>query len=124
MTYEFTLCTELPAEAKEIYGHWLCSEGHTAMTGAIAHITDEVGQVYDAWDGYIGGKNIELEQDQKIVQSWRTSHFSADDADSIIEIVLEPKTAGTLLTLTHRNVLDEQTSYEEFGWENYYFTPM
>jgi len=124
MTYEFTLTTELPAEAKEIYKHWLCSEGHTAMTGAIAHITDSTGQAYDAWDGYISGENVELEQGYKIVQSWRTSHFSPDDADSIIEIVLQANTAGTLLTLNHRNVPDEQTDYEKFGWENHYFTPM
>ena len=124
MTYEFTLCTELPAEAKEIYRHWLWSDGHTAMTGAIAHITDSAGQKYDAWDGYISGENINLEQDRKIVQSWCTLHFSKADADSIIEITLEPNTGGTLLALTHRNVPDGQTSYEEFGWENHYFTPM
>ncbi len=31
---------------------------------------------------------------------------------------------GTRLTLNHANVPDDQTSYEESGWKEHYFTPM
>jgi len=124
MTYEFTLTTEFAATPEVIFASWLSSDGHTAMTGGIAHMSTEIGAAYDAWDGYISDKNIEFEQDRRIVQSWRSSHFAAEDQDSRIEIMLEPSSEGTLFTLQHHNVPDGQTSYEEYGWNAHYFEPM
>ena len=124
MPYEFTLVTELPASPEQIYDSWLSSEGHTAMTGGVAHVTDRVGEDYDAWDGYITGKNIELEPHRRIVQSWRTGHFEAEHSDSEIEVTLEKLPGGTRLSLRHSNVPDGQTNYEQSGWTDHYFTPM
>jgi activator of HSP90 ATPase len=124
MTYEFKLSAEFVVTPNVIFESWLSSEGHTAMTGGIAHMSTEIGAVYDAWDGYISGKNIEIEQDRRFVQSWRTSHFAPEDPDSLIEIMLEPVAEGTLLSLKHQNVPDGQTSYEEYGWNAHYFEPM
>jgi activator of HSP90 ATPase len=124
MTFEFTLTEVFPATPEKIFETWLSLEGHTAMTGGIAHMSTDVGATYDAWDGYISGKNIEIEQDRRIVQSWRTSHFAPEDPDSLIEITLESNAEGTLLTLKHQDVPDGQTSYEEYGWNAHYFEPM
>ena len=124
MTYEFKLTAEFVVAPNVIFESWLSSEGHTAMTGGIAHMSTEIGVAYDAWDGYISGKNIEFEQDCWIVQSWRTSHFAAEDPDFRIEIMLEPNDEGALLTLKHQDVPDGQTSYEEYGWNTHYFEPM
>ncbi len=38
--------------------------------------------------------------------------------------MLEDTDEGALLTLVHSNVPDEQTSYEQVGWQEYYFEPM
>lgn len=38
--------------------------------------------------------------------------------------MLEEIDGSTLLTLMHANVPDEQTSYEQGGWQEYYFKPM
>ena len=124
MTYEFQLTAEFVATPEVIFKSWLSSEGHTAMTGGIAHMSTEIGAAYDAWDAYISGKNIELEQDRRIIQSWRTSHFAPEAPDSLIEITLESNTEGTLLTLKHQDVPEGQTSYEEYGWNAHYFEPM
>ncbi|NKB35868.1 MAG: hypothetical protein GKR93_01680 [Gammaproteobacteria bacterium] len=124
MSYEFTLVTELPGSPKQIYDSWLSSEGHTAMTGGVAHVTDQVGDSYDAWDGYITGENLELDANTRIVQSWRTSHFESGHSDSIIELTLEKVEDRTRLKLRHSNVPDGQTNYEESGWTDHYFTPM
>ena len=82
------------------------------------------GAPHSAWDGYITGKNVELMPGKRIVQTWRTIHFAADDPDSTITVTFEPVTPGTRLTLTHRGVPDGQTSYEKHGWRDFYFEPM
>ena len=60
MTYDFEVSDEIPASPDEIYAAWMSSEGHAAMTGGEAHIGPKVGDEFDAWDGYIHGKTLEL----------------------------------------------------------------
>lgn len=124
MTYDFTLSTKLPATPQEVYDAWMESDGHTAMTGGIAQVGEEIGSQFSAWDGYIWGETVELVPGERIRQTWRTAHFASDDADSIIEITLATDGDMTLLELSHTNVPDGQTSYEESGWRTYYFEPM
>lgn len=120
---EFTLKMEFNTSAENIYTAWMSSEGHTNMTGGEAAITDKVGESFTAWDGYIEGKNIELEPFSRIVQSWRTTQFEDDEEDSIIEILLEEIDKKTELTLIHTNLGEDGAHYEK-GWQDYYFTPM
>lgn len=120
---EFTVTETIPASAAEIYQAWLSSDGHTSMTGGEANCSDEVGGEFDAWDGYISGENLELEQDQRIVQSWRTSQFDDSELDSQIEITLETVEAGTKVTLHHTSVPDGGGHYRG-GWQDHYFDPM
>ena len=124
MPYTFVLTATLPASAQEIYETWLDSLGHSEMTGGEATMSDEVGAEVSAWDGYITGRNLELIPGRRIVQSWRTSEFSDEYEDSIITVLLREIDEGTLLTLEHKNVPDEQRSYEEGGWQENYFEPM
>ena len=124
MPYDFKLTTTIPAPAQEIYDAWLDSLSHSEMTRAEASMSNEIGAEVSAWDGYITGRNLELVPDERIVQSWRTTQFSDEHEDSIITVVLEEIDGSTLLTLMHANVPDEQTSYEQGGWQEYYFKPM
>ena len=123
MAVEFTVSTLLPATPEEIYTAWLSSEGHSDMTGSSASVSALVGGEFDAWDGYIHGKNLELIPGRRIVQSWRTSEFSTDEPDSLIEITLEPIGNQTRLTLRHTNLPPHGTQYEQ-GWVESYFDPM
>ncbi len=124
MPYTFTLTTTIPASPEEIYQAWLDSLAHSEMTGAAANMSEQIGAEVSAWDGYISGRNLELVPGERIVQSWRTSEFADEHGDSVITILLEEADEGTLLTLEHSNVPDEQRSYEEGGWEENYFEPM
>jgi uncharacterized protein YndB with AHSA1/START domain len=124
MAYTFTLTTTIPASASQIYDAWLDNLGHSEMTGSKADMSNEVGADVSAWGGYITGRNLDLIPGERIVQSWRTSQFVEDHEDSIITVTLEDAENGTLLTLIHSNVPDDQTSYEEGGWEQHYFGPM
>jgi len=124
MTYGFKLLCTLPATPEAVYDAWLDSAAHSAMTGGAAKILQRVGGAYSAWDGYITGKTLELIPGKRIVQSWRTSQFGARDADSTITVELAPTNTGARLTLIHDGVPDGQTSYENGGWQDFYFTPM
>ncbi len=123
-TYDYTLTCTLPASAQAIYDAWMSSEGHTAMTAAIAHVDPRVGGAFDAYDGYITGETLELDPPRRIVQSWRTSQFTAAHTDSTIEITLDESDGQTTLTLRHSNVPAEQTDYEQGGWQTHYFDRM
>lgn len=100
-TYNFEVSRELPAGPVTIYRAWLPGEGHSAMTGAMASIDPVVGGAFSAWDGYIEGRTLELEPDRRIVQSSRTSEFTAERTDSQIEVLLEAVPSGTLVTIKH-----------------------
>jgi len=122
--YAFTLATTIPASAQEIYDAWLDSLAHSEMTGGEADMSDEIDAEVSAWDGYITGRNLELIPGERIVQSWRTTQFADEHEDSIITLTFEEAGDGTLMTLVHSKVPDEQTSYEQSGWQEYYFQPM
>lgn len=120
---EFTTKTTIKATAKQIYKSWLSTQGHTKMTGETAYISDKIGEAFTAEDGNITGKNLHLEPYRKIVQSWRSEKFSANDDDSQIEITLNEINGETELTLTHTNIPESCEHYEE-AWNTHYFKPM
>ena len=124
MPYSFKLAATIPATPEAIYDAWLDSGAHSAMTGAKATASNKPGAAFSAWDGYIKGRNLELVRPERIVQSWRTSEFAASDPDSTVTITLSPAPGGSALDLFHANVPDEQTDYEDGGWEDNYFSPM
>ena len=111
------------ATPKAIYEAWLDSDSHSAMTGGDAKCTPVVGDAFSAWDGYITGSNIQLQENEKIEQRWRTSEFSDSDGDSLLLIHLKPHENGTILTLIHSDIPKGQTQYEN-GWKEHYFEPM
>lgn len=124
MPYTFTLTATIPASPQEIYEAWLDSLAHSEMTGGEARMSEEIGAEVSAWDDYISGRNLELIPGERIVQTWRTSEFTDEHEDLVISIVLAEVDDGTLLTLEHSNVPDDQRSYEESGWQSHYFEPM
>ena len=120
---EFTVKTTLNASAKQVYKSWLSTQGHSKMTGGPAFISDKVGDSFTVWDGYIKGENLVLEPYNKIVQSWRSTNFKENDADSRIEVTLSEKDGETEITLIHTNVPDGGEHYIK-DWNENYFEPM
>ena len=123
MAIEFKISTLLPATPEEIYTAWLSSDGHSKMTGGQASITAEVGAVFNAWDGYIIGRNLVLEYGKRIVQSWRTVEFDDNEPDSRLEITFEPAGKQTKIILNHSGLPPHGGQYEQ-GWVENYFDPM
>jgi uncharacterized protein YndB with AHSA1/START domain len=125
MADAFTIETLLPASPEDVYFAWLDGESHADMTGTAGATCDpRVGGAFTAWDGYIEGKNLELIDGRRIVQSWRTSDFAEGDPDSRLEIDLHPHHDGTRIVLKHTGLPNGEGPRYEDGWNDFYFEPM
>jgi activator of HSP90 ATPase len=124
VAYDFEVSDVVAAPPEVVYRAWISSEEHSAMTGSEAHIDSREGGDFDAWDGYIHGTTLTLEPFSRIVQTWRTANFTAEHADSTIEVLFEDEGSGTRVRVRHSNVPDDQLGYEQGGWQKSYFDPM
>ncbi len=123
MTLAFEVSAIILSTPEKIYQAWLDSKQHGEMTGGAADVSAVEGEAFQAWDGYIQGKNLNLIPNQRIVQSWRTSEFEDSEEDSRLEILLEEAEGGTKLTIKHSNLPAHGGQYEA-GWDESYFQPM
>lgn len=119
----FSVSEIFPATRQDIYNAWLDNEGHSNMTGSNATAGTNVGDSFTAFDEYAWGKNLELVPYDKIVQSWRTTEFSDEDKDSIIEVLFEENGEFTKVTINHSQLPPHGNTYKQ-GWIDYYFEPM
>ena len=87
-------------------------------TVAAVKMSTEAGSEFSMWDESINGKNLEFEQDKKIVQQW---YFGDQEEPSIVTIKLHPHKQGTSAELVHTNIPDDD--YEDIveGWKDAYF---
>lgn len=123
MSEEFKISDVIPASPAEVYAAWTSSAGHSAMTDSPAQVSDKPGEPFQAGDGYIQGRNLELEPPHRILQSWRTEDFSNEDPDSRLEVMLEAAGEDTRITLHHSQLPPDSEPYRQ-GWIEHYFTPM
>ena len=119
----FEISDLILASPKEIYKAWLNSAEHSEMTGGVAKVSAEVGGTFEAWDGYIEGRNLVLEPSKRIIQQWRTSEFKEDEKDSLLEIFFEEENEGTRITIRHSELPEHGMQYKQ-GWVDSYFNPM
>ena len=121
---EFTLTAIFDTSAKKIYKAWITTQGHSQMTGSPAKVYGRADCEFTAWDGYIWGTFLKLEENKRIIQAWRTSEFPEEAEDSRVEILLEETNSKTKLTLIHTNIPEGQADSYKTGWEDFYFKPM
>ena len=63
-------------------------------------------------------------ENERIVQSWRTTEFPGDHPDSRLELHLDGTNGRTRVRLVHSGVPEDQrTGYEE-GWHEHYWEPL
>ena len=94
------------------------------MRRSPATISAKVGGKFTAWDGYIFGKNLELEPGRKIVQGWTTTEWPEGYPPSRLEITLRKRPGGTELKMVHSNVPAEQKDEYAGGWRSFYWEPL
>lgn len=113
----------LSASPKEVYDAFMDEKKHAELTGAEAKIDKNVGGKFEVWDGYATGKNIELIDSKKIVQSWRASDWP-EGIISEITIELVPENGKTKLIFNQKNIPDDFADEVEQGWKDFYWQPL
>lgn len=124
MNNDFKISETFHASAEAIYKAWLSTQGHTAMTGSPAKMNGTLNGDFTAWDGYIWGMILDLQENKKIVQAWRTGEFPENAEDSLVEVLFEEANGKTKITISHSNIPEGQMENYRQGWEDFYFKPM
>jgi activator of HSP90 ATPase len=112
----------LPATPEEVYMALTNPLTLELWTGDEVVMSTEPGSEFSLWGGSIVGKNLEFEQDKKIVQQW---YFDGEPETSIVTIKLHPgSNNATSVEVRHTNIPDKE--YDDFatGWDEYYFGPL
>ncbi|HEX7367871.1 MAG TPA: SRPBCC domain-containing protein [Pelobium sp.] len=108
----------LPAPPEEVYLALTIPLSIKLWSGAEAEMSTKANSEFSLFDGDIVGKNLEFEENKKIVQQW---YFEGQDEASIVTMKLHEHKKGCSVELLHTNIPDEV--YDEFvdGWETSYF---
>jgi activator of HSP90 ATPase len=90
-------------------------------SGEEAVMSTEPGSEFSLWEGSIAGKNLEFEENRKIVQQW---YFGEQTDPSIVTIKLHAHEKGTSLELKHTNIPDQDFEDIIDGWNNIYMSSL
>lgn len=114
----------IPASAEQVYNDWLNKDKHSAFTGGEANIRKKAGAKFTAWDDYIEGTILELEEGERILMHWRTAEFPKDADYSTVEILLSDLDGDCEIIINHTEIPSGQGEKYEDGWVEHYFEPM
>jgi activator of HSP90 ATPase len=114
----------ISASPEEVYDALINPKKHSEFTGSKATGKAIVGAKFTAWDGYISGKNLELEKGKRIVQQWITTDWPEDYSPSKLELSLKKIDGQTELSMIHSNIPTDQKKELEQGWIDFYWEPL
>jgi activator of HSP90 ATPase len=114
----------IPATPDEVYEAFMDAKVHSKFTGSKATVNPKVGGKFTAWDGYISGKNLELEKGKRIVQEWVSTDFPEGSPPSKFELTFRKVDKGTEITMVHSNFPVGQAEELEEGWTEWYWKPL
>ena len=115
----------LPVSAERLYRAWLDPKEHAAFTGgAGATSQPKVGGGWTAFDGYASGTYVELTEPSKIAMSWRAEDFPEGADDSHVEVLFQPASGGTRVTILHAGLPVGHEEHFRKGWSQFYEAPM
>lgn len=108
----------IPATPEELYMALTNPITIQLWTGEEAEMSTEPGSEFSMWEGSIVGKNLEFEENKKILQQW---YFDGQPEDSIVTIKLHTDKHGTSVELKHTNIPDADYTDITDGWDGAYF---
>jgi len=107
----------IPATPEEVYQALTNPLSIKIWTNEDAVMSIEPGSEFSLWEGSIVGKNLEFEENKKIVQQW----YFGEHTSSIVTIKLHDHPNGTSVELRHTNIPDEDYDDIVEGWNEAYF---
>ncbi len=111
------------AAPAKLYDIYMDSKRHSAATGSPAKISKGPGSAMSAWDGFIAGRVLATVPKTFIAQTWRGSDWKASDPDSFLILHFEKTKGGSLVTMVHAGVPDDQEEALGEGWHENYWAP-
>lgn len=109
----------IPASTEDLYLALTNPLTIHLWSGEEAQMSTEPGSEFSLWEGSIAGKNLEFEQNKKIVQQW---FFGDQEEASIVTIKLHAKGENiTSVELRHTNIPDQDYDDIVEGWNDVYF---
>ena len=117
MSKDLKVRIKVAAEPEDIYAALTNPFAIELWTDSPAKMSTEPGSEFELWGGDICGRNIEFEENFKIVQEW---YFGDRPEESIVTIKLFKQGGKTQIEVTHINIPDE--AYEDIkeGWQDSY----
>jgi activator of HSP90 ATPase len=114
----------IPASPKQVYEAYVDPKKHSEFTGSKATGKAVIGGKFTAWDGYIFGKNLELEAGKRVVQEWTTTDWMEGYPASKLELTFREVPEGTEIVMVQSNVPKEQADEIAEGWTEFYWNPL
>ena len=106
-----------------LYSLYMDAKKHSLVTGAKAVISEKEGSKFTIYDGYSGGKTLQVVKNKLIVQSWRASDWNKTDVDSTVVFLFEQKGKDTVVHFTQVNLPANQANDLKKGWVDFYWKP-
>ena len=109
---------------KEVYQAYVDPKKHSEFTNSEATGKPVVGGKFTAWDGYVSGKFLELEEGKRVFQEWTSTDFPEGASPSRLELTFREVPKGTEIVMVHSNVPKDQEDETAEGWTEFYWEPM
>ena len=125
MPDSFQLEMIIAAEPQRVFSTWMDSREHAAFTGGGEAVVEPwSGGRFIAWDGYIHGILLGVDEGRRIVQTWRTTEFGPEYRDSRVVVEFEAARGGTRVVVRHSDVPPGFVKKYEKGWVEHYLKPL
>ncbi len=108
-------------EPATLFAFYTDARKHAELTGAPAEISDRTGDEYQTYGDFSAGKNLFVEPDKLIVQTWRAKSWSESDADSILILRFVKNGNDTDLYLTHADIPAREADATLKAWHDFYW---
>jgi len=95
----------------------------TAPDARPTAISSEVGGPFTLFGGYVTGRHLEMQPNERLVQAWRAGSWPAG-AYSIASFALVSDKSGCRIVFDHRGFPDGQGSNLSYGWRVHYWEPL
>ncbi len=112
------------AKPVEVYEAFVDADKHSEFTGSRATGRGEVGAEFTAWDGYISGRVLELEEGKRLVQEWMTTEWPEGYPPSRFELTFRDIEGGTEVSMVHSGIPEKLAEDIGEGWKEYYWKPL
>ena len=103
----------VPASPEDVYAALTNPITIQLWTGESAIMSTIPGSEFSMWEGSIIGKNLEFEENKKVVQQW---YFGDEPDPSIVTIKLHLHKQGTSVEVKHTNIPDQDYDDIVEGW--------